>query len=91
MKTPRKTGFVSLSWASIFCIVLFLVSTFGCAFLPKFKKPKPPTIRATDVRDPESGKLTQSGLQALVMDFADKFVMVVLTCPPKTSPHVKLE
>lgn len=77
MKTPRKTGFVSLSWASILCIVLFLVGTSGCAFLPKFKKPQPPTIRATDVRDPESGKLTQAGLQALVMDFADELVMSV--------------
>jgi len=75
MKTPRKTGFVSLSWASIFCIVLFLVSTFGCA-LPfrKSKKPKAPVGTAI-LRDPGSGKLTQAGLQALVMDFADKFVM----------------
>jgi len=77
MESQKRTGIVSAFLASILCIVLFLVSTFGCAFLPKFKKPKPPTIRATDVRDPESGKLTQSGLQALVMDFADKFVMVV--------------
>jgi hypothetical protein len=77
MKTPRKTGFVSLSWASILCIILFLVGTSSCAFLPKFKKPQPPTIRATDVRDPESGKLTQAGLQALVMDFADELVMSV--------------
>jgi hypothetical protein len=74
MKTLRKTGFVSLSWASLLCIVLFLVGTSGCALLPKLKKPKLPKLRATDVRDPESGKLTQSGLQALVMDFADKLV-----------------
>jgi len=66
MESQKRTGIVSAFLASILCIVLFLVSTFGCAFLPKFKKPKPPTIRATDVRDPESGKLTQSGLQALV-------------------------
>jgi hypothetical protein len=77
MKTPRKTGFVSLSWASILCIVLFLIGTGGCA-LPflKAKKPKAPVGTAI-LRDPESGKLTQAGLQALVMDFADKLVMAV--------------
>jgi hypothetical protein len=77
MKTLRKTGFGSFFYVSLLCIVLFLISTGGCA-LPflKSKKPKAPVGTAI-LRDPESGKLTQSGLQALVMDFADKLVMAV--------------
>jgi hypothetical protein len=61
----------------LFCMIVLLSSMAGCS-LPflKAKEPKKPISAALE-RDPQSGKLTQAGLQAQVMGFANQYVHVL--------------
>jgi hypothetical protein len=59
--------------------VLFLVSFLAGCSLPRiFKSDDPKKSFGTTLRhDPKSGQLTQAGLQAEVMSFADEYVLTI--------------
>jgi hypothetical protein len=61
-----------------FCCMTILVSILSGCSIPFLKAKEPQkTIGSTLKHDPQSGKITQAGLQAEVMDFADQYMMAI--------------
>lgn len=73
----KRNSLVYHFWGHFFCIVTLVGTLSGCSipFL-KAKEPKE-AIGSAMKYDPKSGKITQAGLQAEVMDFADQYVLLL--------------
>lgn len=70
-------NFGNISWGALVIVPILTASLAACSI--PFLKPKEPqkAIGSTLKHDPQSGKLTQAGLQAEVMSFADQYVLTI--------------
>jgi hypothetical protein len=73
--TIHKKNQAKFFWGAPFIVPILIASLAGCSI--PFLKPKEPqkAIGSTLKHDPQSGKITQAGLQAEVFDIADQFVL----------------
>ena len=64
-------------WGYFCCFAILVGILSGCS-IPFLKAKEPQkAIGSTLKHDPQSGKITQAGLQAEVMDFADQYMMAI--------------
>ena len=76
LRVVRYSRFLPL--AGLILVLVLISCLAGCSlpFLFKSDDPKK-SMGATLRHDPQSGKLTQAGLQAEVMSFADEYVLTL--------------
>jgi hypothetical protein len=74
---PKRKYLVARVWVYSCCIATLVGPLSGCS-LPFLKTKEPQKAIGSTLRhDPQSGKITQAGLQAEVMDFADQYMMAI--------------